>query len=186
MAKKSKSRLAAPGPQKKETDLVVSDPVDSAFKTASIAGNDRLTFDGYKLRWQGASPTEYDAFSGQADQSARESKKDLGPTPQGLFAVDPKNIEDLEPSDDWGHHRVRIEPYRATVDRMKDCFEAIRTGMYIHGGTVKGTHGCIEINDDDEEKYFFTKLKEYGRKIELEVKFVGEMEKKLEEPKCPY
>ena len=69
---------------------------------------------------------------------------------------------------------------------MEKCFKAIRTGLYIHGGKIKGTHGCIEINDDKEEKSFFTKLQKYGRKIELEVKFVDEMKKKLEEPNCPY
>ncbi len=186
MTKKRKARLPAPRPQRKNTDVVISDPVGEFHGATEKLANDRLTFDGYKLRWQGESSDEFNAFSGQADTSARESKKDYGPTPQGLFAVDPKNIEEFEPSDDWGENRVRVEPYRATVARMTDCFEAIRTDMFIHGGRLKGTSGCIEINNDDEEKRFFSKLKKYGRKIELEVKFVGEMERRLEETRCPY
>ena len=58
--------------------------------------------------------------------------------------------------------------------------------MYIHGGSYKGTHGCIEINDDQEEEDFFARLKKYGRKIEMEIKYVGEMERLLEESKCLY
>lgn len=69
---------------------------------------------------------------------------------------------------------------------MSSCFGVIRTGLYIHGGNVTGTHGCIELNDDDEEGAFFKKLKAYGKKIELEVKYTGAREKKYEEPKCPY
>lgn len=170
-----------------DSDLLISNDVkESSNSTEGMNSYDRLSFDGYKLRWHGASPVEYDAFSGQADLSARESKKDLGPTPQGLFAIDPANIEELELSDDWGSYRVKLEPYCSTVQRMSNCFDAIRISMYIHGGKVKGTSGCIEINDDEQEKNFFEKLKSYGRKIELEVRFVGEMEKKLEESKCPY
>ena len=104
MSERRKKNLLVPGPQKKHTDLVVSMPVESVFETTASAGNDRLIFDGYKLRWLGSSPAEYCVFSGQADLSARESKKDLGPTPQGLFAADPANIEELEPSDDWGNN----------------------------------------------------------------------------------
>ncbi|WP_042153421.1 MULTISPECIES: DUF2778 domain-containing protein [unclassified Pseudoalteromonas] len=170
-----------------DADLLISKNVKELSPSSeSLNSFDRLTFDGYRLRWHGASPAEYNAFSGQSDLSARESKKDLGPTPQGLFAIDPANIEELEPSNDWGSYRVKIEPYRSTVQRMSNCFDAIRTSMYIHGGKVNGTSGCIEINDDQQEKAFFEKLKSYGRKIELEVRFVGEMENKLEESKCPY
>lgn len=169
------------------SDLPISNDVkESSSGIEGLNSYDRLTFDGYQLHWLGASHSEYDAFSGQADLSARESKKDFGPTPQGLFAIDPANIEELELTDGWGSYRVKLEPYRSTVQRMSNCFDAIRTNMYIHGGKVRGTSGCIEINDDQQAKKFFEKLKNYGRKIELEVRFVGEMENKLEESKCPY
>src|SRR5262245_35700835 len=126
---KSRQRLPAPPPPD-STDVVIAD--ERAIRTAQALGADRLTFDGYTLRWHGSSPASYTAFSGPANESLRESVKDDGPTPQGLFAVDPANVEELEPTDDWGRHRVRLEPYGTTVDRMKTCFGLIRTGMYIH------------------------------------------------------
>ena len=69
---------------------------------------------------------------------------------------------------------------------MRDCFNLIRTGMYIHGGSQRGTHGCIELNNDSDEKDFFARLKKYGKPIELEVRYVGEREKRYEEVRCPY
>ena len=169
-------------------DLPVADPVDRLLPGAIELGADRLTFDGYKLRWHGSNPAEYTAFSGLADESARESAKDLGPTPQGLYAVEPANIEPMPPDAHpaWGTLRVPLEPYAATVHRMVDCFKVIRTGMYIHGGTTKGTIGCIEINDTQEHAAFFKKLKTYGKRIELEVRYVGAREKAYEDPGCPY
>jgi hypothetical protein len=172
-----------PAPPRIATDLEIAEPV--ARQLAGLA-MDRLLFDGYTLYWQGSSPSSYTGFSGTADESAKESVKDIGPVPQGKYAVNPANIELLVPSEDWGRHRVKLEPYSSTVDRMKDCFKVIRTGMYIHGGNVQGTHGCIEINDDSEEEAFFQKLKDYGKKIELEVRYVGEREKKYEDARCPY
>lgn len=154
--------------------------------TAPLLAMDRLMFDGYTLYWQGSNPSTYTGFSGQANEGAKESVKDTGPIPQGKYAIDPNNIELLQPSPDWGSHRVKAEPYKATVDRMSDCFKVIRTGMYIHGGSVTGTSGCIELNDDAEENAFFDKLKAYGRKIELEVRYVGDREKKYEDTRCPY
>jgi len=174
-------------PRKVTEDVTIADAVDGQESSMSPeAVVERLEFDGTTLFWRGASPKQYSGFSGQADMSARESEKNLGPTPQGLYAVDPANIEALVPSDDWGSHRVRLEPYKSTVDRMVACFKVVRTGMYIHGGTVKGTSGCIELNDDADETNFFSKLASFGSKIELEVKFKGDAKTKLEESKCPY
>lgn len=176
----------APPPRIRGADVMISDPVNVDAEGTPILGNDRLTFDGYALTWHGASSKSYTGFSGPADEGAKESEKDIGPTPQGKYAVDPANIEDLQPSPDWGKHRVRIEPYKATVDRMTECFKLLRTGMYIHGGSEKGSHGCIELNNDADEDDFFARLKRYGRKIELEIKYAGAREAKYEDTRCPY
>ena len=178
---KKNSTLIVPV-RKHATDLIIG--VEDEWK--ALVARDRLVFDGYKLYWQGAQSSIYSAFSGPADESERESKKDTGPTPQGLFTVNPANVEELEPTDDWGKYRVILEPLRSTVTRMASCFPAIRTQMYIHGGSAVGTHGCIELNNDDEEAKFFGRLKTYGRPLELEVKYVGEREQKYEESQCPY
>jgi hypothetical protein len=174
-------KLNPPPPNGIGQDLEIATELDPKLMTA------KLIFDGYKLFWkENGNNSEYTAFSGPADESARESTKDIGPTPQGLFAVDPTKIENLQPSDDWGSHRVKLEPYAKTVERMTNCFKLIRTGMYIHGGSAKGTHGCIELNDDSDEASFFNKLLAYGNRVEIEVKYVRARKTNYEEPACPY
>lgn len=177
------NRLPAPPPASNE-DLRIADPVDRAGVDAALVA--RLSFDGYKLRWIATEPKAWTAFSGSADESALESVKDIGPTPQGHFTVDPADIQYLVEGPDWGSHRVRLQPVAATVDRMRDCFKLIRTGMYIHGGTDKGTKGCIELNDNAEEKAFFDALAAYGSPIDIEVKYTGARETAYEAPSCPY
>lgn len=190
--KKSKRSITAGGVNNERLrrttlDLTLSDPVDLTETGQVKTGLDRLTFDGYSLVWHGADPATYTAFSGLADESANESAKDEGPVPQGKYALEPNRIEKSPPpATAWGARRVALEPYKATVDRMKDCFGLIRTNMYIHGGQDLGTIGCIEINDDTEEKAFFDKLAAYGKRIELEVRYSGDREKKYEDPRCPY
>lgn len=171
---------------KKNLDFEVAEPVGETKGGPSATGADRLTFDGYTLTWHGSNANSWPAFSGPADESANEATKDVGPTPQGLFAVDPAAVEQLEPTPDWGSYRVRLDPYASTVDRMKSCLKVIRTGMYIHGGEQTGTHGCIELNKDKDEAEFFSLLKKYGKKIELEVRYAGTREKKYELKACPY
>ncbi len=147
----------------------------------------RLSFDGYRLIWSGGVSASYVAFSGLPDESARESAKDQGPVPQGKFALEPSRIQESPaPESAWGRWRVPLEPYRSTVDRMLDCFKLVRTNMYIHGGSNLGTIGCIEINDDREEEAFFERLRQYGRRIELEVSYTGERKGRYEDPRCPY
>lgn len=179
--KKVKSKLD-PRKFSKKSDIEIFTPDEN-----KLLGGDRLLFDGYKLYWQGEKPESFDAFSGDKDERYKESKKDLGPTPQGLYSVTPSDIEEWdENDDDWGKFRIKIDPYKATSKRMINCFKLYRTDMFIHGGTIKGTKGCIEINDDGEEKKFIKRLKKYNKKIELEVKYTGEREKKYEVKSCPY
>ncbi|MGB9109508.1 MAG: hypothetical protein WCC39_12560 [Telluria sp.] len=176
--------LVDPGP-KVDTDLRIAEAV-GVVKGQYRPRADRLVFDGYTLAWQGANPASWTAFSGSPKEDSAENIADIGPTPQGPFSIDPADIQQLVPSDDWGSYRIRIVPYRSTVDRMEKCFQLIRTGMYVHGGNVKGTHGCIELNDDAYEKAFFERLTAYRKPIELEVRYVGEREKKFEYAACPY
>lgn len=187
MARKTSKKNLKESARRSGADLVISAPVDIAADGLVRTGLDRLTFDGYSLVWHGADPKTFTAFSGLADESAKESVADRGPVPQGKYGIEPSRIEKSpDPETAWGKKRVPLEPYRATVDRMRDCFGVIRTNMYIHGGSDLGTIGCIEINIDAEEKAFFDKLAAYGKRIELEVKYTGTRETKYEEANCPY
>ncbi|MCP4183290.1 MAG: DUF2778 domain-containing protein [Hyphomicrobiales bacterium] len=179
-------RKIDPPPPRISHDFTILDETDPSVLEMRLAP-DKLAFDGYFLTWSSSgNSTKYTAFSGQANESAKESVKDLGPIPQGEYAIDPGNIETFEESDDWGSYRVKSDPIKKTVKRMEKCFGVIRTGMYIHGGNELGTAGCIELNADTEEKAFFAKLEKYGKKIQLIVKYTGKREKKYEESKCPY
>lgn len=173
------ARLKAPPPPGRQ-DLKIGEPAETAARGVAT-----LLFDGYTLAWRGAPAKNWAAFSGAADESARESVQDVGPTPQGHYTIDPAEIQLLEPSEDWGEHRVRLQPLPATVTRMVNCFKLVRTGMYAHGGNVKGTHGCIELNDDTDEAEFFRMLATYGRPIDLNVSYAGERKAKYEDPRCP-
>jgi hypothetical protein len=177
--------VSGPGSKTGGTDLVIADPIAPTDRSL-ITGNDRLVFDGYNLSWSGDNPQTWPAFSGASDESANEAVANIGPTPQGRFVIDPANIEKFDENDDWGGHRVKIEPMAATVKRMADCLKVIRTGMYVHGGNAKGTHGCIELNSNADEKAFFKRLAEYGGKIELEVHYSGARAIKYELKACPY
>lgn len=148
---------------------------------------DRLSYDGYFLRWHGSPTEEYEAFTGPADHSLKESVKGLGPTVQGLYTVNPPDIKKVDPDKQhiWGDRRILLEPYAATVKRMKDCF-LLRNEMYIHGGEDDKTLGCIQIKSKTDHKKFFDRLESYKKKIDLEVKYVSEREEQYEEKKCPY
>lgn len=145
-----------------------------------------LLFDGYNLKWiENGNNSTYTAFSGDPQERYKESKKDLGPTPQGEYTVSSKDIQDMD-GDAWGNYRVKLHPIKTTVNRMVNCFSLVRTDMYIHGGKFKGTLGCIELNKDHEEEEFFNKLKSNGGKLKLIVKYLGDRKEKYEESKCPY
>ncbi len=170
-------------PQQEQFDDMVA--AENVINNESLA-RDRLSFDGYKLHWHGNSPTSWDAFSGLKDEAAKESDKNAGPIPQGKYAIDPENIETFPEDPDWGRHRVKIEPIRKTMERMRNCFKQVRSGFYVHGGSNKGTIGCVELNTDANEDAFFQRLSKLNHRIELEVRYILERKTKYEDQRCPY
>jgi hypothetical protein len=80
--KKGKIKVLKVAPPKIQLDIVVADLVGEGLLQPPPA-MDRLSFDGYRLRWIGSDPSSYTAFSGREDESVKESVKDEGPTPQG-------------------------------------------------------------------------------------------------------
>ncbi len=167
----------------KGRDLPVASPVRAVNAENKL---NRLVFDGYHLHWQGDLSITFDAFSGMPDESARESDQSMGPIPQGKYAIDPREIEVTEVSDEMGNFRVSLSPYKLTIERMNEGFQLIRTGMFIHGGGNHTSPGGIQLTDGKQEEEFFRKLKALGEMIELEVAYQGERKLRFEEPKCPY
>ncbi len=81
-------------------------------------------------------------------------------------------IESITPeSEDWGSMRIRIEPDKATKDRISETGRS--GGFYIHNSHKGYTHGCVEV-----ETSFFDELIEYrkltkSKGLDFVVKYLG-------------
>lgn len=67
----------------------------------------------------------------------------------------------------WGNYRAPLTPYPG-----QDMFN--RDSFYIHGGSIPGSHGCIDLTDqmDDFAKYYIVWQKETGNNsIDLTVDY---------------
>ena len=146
-----------------------------------------LEFDGQNLVWlQNGQPVKYyPAVSGRADyQSAQyTNERKRGPIPEGDYLLgqgtgeDYNNKEEMSwwrkfvPWNDnpwyenpaaWGKSRIPIQPLPTT-----NTFG--RHSMYVHGGNVPGSAGCIDLtyaNDD-----FYNDFKNYNGTLPLKVKY---------------
>jgi len=123
---------------------------DSALPDAPV----ELSFDGNTLRMHGAGvDTSWPAVSGRPDGSGgldysldRQRQKGVGPIPEGKYWLDPRQLVNLEErllyglryETAWGTHRITIHPFTTTETHG-------RGGFFIHGGTVRGSAGCIDL-----------------------------------------
>lgn len=127
----------------------------------------KLVFDGKKLCFVTTDTKKcvkcWKARSGKLDESGNtktgkdeQKKKDEGPIPEGDYAVSVEELEkrfkkggELKSGDEkkpwmdnpqaWGPIRVLIKPKAGTNTYGRD-------GMFIHGGKVFGSIGCIDLN----------------------------------------
>ena len=146
-----------------------------------------LEFDGQNVVWlQNGQPVKYyPAMSGKPDhQTAADTNLPYtGPIPEGDYLLaqgsgqDYNNKEELsllqkinlwkkkrwyERPDDWGKSRIPIQPLPNT-----NTFG--RHSMYVHGGIVPGSAGCIDLtyrNDD-----FYNDWLKYNGNLPLKVKY---------------
>ena len=79
MVRKTTKRTRKKSARRIGADLVISAPVDVAADGSLTTGLDRLTFDGYSLVWHGANPKTFTAFSGLADESAKNRSRMRAP-----------------------------------------------------------------------------------------------------------
>jgi hypothetical protein len=130
-----------------------------------------LRFDGKTLTIysKGKKPVSFPADSGKMstkngkpffDYSKEQQKKAWkGPIPEGTYWVKPSQIDEKNwyqnwgntPARSWGNWRLTIHPFTTT-----DTY--CRGGFFIHGGSQRGSAGCIDLTNRIED--FFKELRD--------------------------
>lgn len=114
-----------------------------------------LSFDGRYLRGIGTIKTSmmFRAVSGKPSEKGyfdyseeRQKVAYIGPIPEGEYWIQPSQMWENNwlksmirtPISAWGNFRLTIHPYPGTATHG-------RGGFFIHGGTVPGSAGCIDL-----------------------------------------
>lgn len=113
-----------------------------------------LIFDGRHVRGIGAkTPMMYPAVSGKRNKQGRfdysvdrQKIPFQGPIPEGEYWIQPSEMWENNwfksmirtPHTAWGNFRSTIHPYPSTETHG-------RGGFFLHGGTVPGSAGCIDL-----------------------------------------
>lgn len=131
-----------------------------------------LVFDGGELALYGPDGAEVltvAAVSGTPGSSPEDqTRSDYGPIPEGVYQVVPDEYRVGGPGGffsrlgDWGDFAVDIHPIRET-----DTFG--RDGFLLHGGSTRGSIGCIDVGPNDGAVY--NALKDIEGSIRVEVKY---------------
>lgn len=133
----------------------MSDPYASERYNPTLphCGRLRLSFDGQHLYMSGGTKNySFAAVSGKKKNgrfeysSARQKIKGTGPIPEGIYWIRPDELDDnlintlvsgaFERS--WGRYRISIHPFLTTQTHG-------RGGFFIHGGSIPGSAGCIDL-----------------------------------------
>lgn len=164
----------------------------------SVPRRAQLFFDGKTLFWlEEGDSTSWPAYSGREsywrnNRFAPEDQKavNLGPLPEGTFLVPQSRFQERPDDlwisfkgivgggtwpggyDSWGDQRVWLEP------QTGDMYG--RDNFSIHGGTVPGSAGCIDLVDSMPA--FAARFRAYGKDMVLMVKYEYELPK----PSLPY
>jgi len=155
-------------------------PDEKAAKPGTTATRraDHLEFDGKALRWK--DPTGkvrwfwagYSGRPGSMTCTRDQAFEDYGPIPEGLYTVGPESIIVFAKLS-W-YRRLKYR-YGAWGSAAAPCIPRSgtdtrgRRGFHIHGGTIPGSAGCIDVLAQDKD--VMGKLRRYGRRIELRVKY---------------
>ncbi|NML15945.1 DUF2778 domain-containing protein [Azohydromonas sp. G-1-1-14] len=113
-----------------------------------------LVFDGSFLRATGTKqPLMFPAVSGKRNDHGkfdyspeRQKVRNKGPIPEGEYWIQPSQLWENNwfkslirtPRSAWGNFRLTIHPYPGTQTHG-------RGGFFIHGGSVPGSAGCIDL-----------------------------------------
>jgi len=127
------------------------------------------------LKWNGTSGRE--GFQEEKFQKIQSK----GPLPEGKYKVDPSRTQSISSisswdrlkgsigggtwpglEKSWGEYRTWLTPKNGT-----NTFD--RSGFTIHGGTVPGSAGCIDLTNRNNS--FHSWLKSYGKPLILNVNY---------------
>jgi hypothetical protein len=109
-----------------------------------------LHFNGKTLTMRGGSETRtYLAVSGRSKNGrfdysgAAQRQRNSGPIPAGTYWIKPDEMWEnawyrIGSREAWGNYRITIHPFPTT-----ETFG--RGGFFIHGGTILGSAGCIDL-----------------------------------------
>lgn len=135
-----------------------------------------LHFNGTELRMVGSSTESFPAVSGRPlaggrfDYSPeRQRQPNTGPIPEGVYWLDPRQLKDLwyyfgDAANAWGTHRITIHPFDTTATFG-------RGGFFIHGGTVAGSAGCIDLTSNMSRFAALLSAVPPGQKVKLHVSY---------------
>jgi len=145
-----------------------------------------LEFDGYSLTWKenGQPVKSYQAQSGRNNLQHTEFTNVAagGPIPEGDYLLKRGTGEDYNNKEEmsfwneyvkrktpwyknptaWGKSRIPIQPQTNTNTFGRDK-------MYVHGGTVPGSSGCIDLTTYNDD--FYNNFKNYDNDLSLKVKY---------------
>ena len=150
--------------------------VELKFDLKSLKVSDvNYSIDMPDLEWKGTSGRE------GYQESKFQDVQNKGPLPEGQYKVDPahtQSISDISSRDrfkgnfgggtwpglekSWGEKRTWLTPVNGT-----NTFG--RSGFTIHGGSVPGSAGCIDLTSRNNS--FHSWLKSYGQPVILKVKY---------------
>lgn len=116
--------------------------------------NINLRFNGRNLTVSGAQEASFPAVSGKQDNQGkfdysqeRQRLEDQGPIPEGIYWLNPNELKDLWYY--WFHSRLNAAwgGYRITIHPFDSTHTFGRGGFFIHGGTIPGSAGCIDLTN---------------------------------------
>jgi Domain of unknown function (DUF4157)/Protein of unknown function (DUF2778) len=155
-------------------EVLIAERGNSTLADAGV----ELVFDGTELRMLGSGTTSFAAVSGRPgpdgrfDYSAeRQHLERVGPIPEGSYWLDPRELRNLAIQGllsayaaAWGSHRITIHPFDTT-----HTFG--RGGFFIHGGTVPGSAGCIDLTTNVARFAALISAVPPGQKVKLRVNY---------------
>lgn len=129
-------------------------------------------------KWQAFSGRPHSTASrSSSDASVGQRSKAQGPTPEGLYAIPPGKTLSREEADDawdwikWTYKSPSWGLYTTPLIPVGDTDTFGRSGMFVHGGAIPGSAGCIDLCDVNRDFHEF--LQTGATAAEIDVLGIG-------------